>query len=488
MSTVWELCLFCQEEKRNENVRAEISSYAKIETQLKKFVEFDATYFNTARLDDGTGIAKTLDAHNAVYHKKCYDNIGDKKYNRLVARRNKKSNNEADSSGAAVIPHKRTKVELGKAVCLFCGDEGLKENLCAAGELHSGSSSSNSQHVENLTASWRDMALAIGDLDVHAKLCVGDIRSNEVYYHKIHLVQFRNRYRASQTKKGDGEDKRQKVLLETYAWKQISNYIHESTEQFIAANVLEKKYAALMDSYNLSYTPHSTRFMKLLKENVAGLNDSKLHGVNYVSLKRKTGKEAEELLNPQTLFDMMERVSKEIRIKLRDVKNEFNGSFVEESPLPCELLIFLDLLMNGSNNDETVFSLPVKALAQFILYNHRNQGRKKESTGDEHQQHNADKESPFLLYIGLKVFAATRSSQIIDVLYAHGLCVSYDRILRITQGLGEALLQLFEDDDAAIPGLLRTGLFTIGAKDNIDKNVSLSWDKYLAIPISIEFS
>ena len=68
------------------------------------------------------------------------------------------------------------------------------------------------------------------------------------------------------------------------------------------------------------------------------------------------------------------------------------------------------------------------------------------------------------------MFSATRSSEIIDILHALGLCVSYDKILHITQGLGEALLQLFHDNDAVIPGLLRTGLLTVGAKNNIDKN------------------
>ena len=43
---------------------------------------------------------------------------------------------------------------------------------------------------------------------------------------------------------------------------------------------------------------------------------------------------------------------------------------------------------------------------------------------------------------------------LIGILHAHGLSVSYDRILCITQGLGEALLQLFHDDDAVISGLL----------------------------------
>ena len=222
-----------------------------------------------------------------------------------------------------------------------------------------------------------------------------------------------------------------------------------------------------MDACNLSYTPYSTWFLKLLKENVPGLNDSRFHVLNYVSIREKTGTDAEEFLNPCTLYGMMERISKQIRIRLKNVKNEFNGSFMEESPLPCELLILINLLMNESNHEEPAFSLPVKSLAQINLYNFRIQGRRRESFGDPHQRHNADEESPFLLYIGLKVFSDTRSSKIIDILHAHGSSVSYDRILRITQDLEEALLQLFHDDNAVFLGLLRTELFTIGAKDNI---------------------
>ena len=146
-------------------------------------------------------------------------------------------------------------------------------------------------------------------------------------------------------------------------------------------------------------------------------------------IREKTGKHAEELLNSRTLYDMMERIPKAIRIKLKSVRNEFNGSFMKESSLPCELLLLLNLLMNGSNHEKPGFSLPVKALAQIILHNHRIQGRRRESSGEPHQRHNADKESLFLLYIGLKVFSATRSSEIIDILHAHGLCVSYDKIL-----------------------------------------------------------
>ena len=145
--------------------------------------------------------------------------------------------------------------------------------MCAAGEFHSGSNTNN-QHVQKLTESWSVMALTIDDLDVHAKLCVSDVHSNEIFYNKNHLSQLYNRYRASKAKKDDGTGQRERVLLQIYARRQVSNYIHQSDEKFIAANVLEKKYAALMDAYNLLYTPHSTQFLKLLKENVPGLNDS----------------------------------------------------------------------------------------------------------------------------------------------------------------------------------------------------------------------
>ena len=107
-----------------------------------------------------------------------------------------------------------------------------------------------------------------------------------------------------------------------------------------------------MDAHNLSCTPHSTWFLKLLKENVPDLNDSKLHRDNYVSIREKTGKVDEELLNPRALYDMMQRISKAIQIKLKNGQNECNESFMEESPLPCELLI---LLINGSNHEEPGF-------------------------------------------------------------------------------------------------------------------------------------
>ena len=84
----------------------------------------------------------------------------------------------------------------------------------------------------------------------------------------------------------------------------------------------------------------------------------------------------------------------------------------------------------------------------------------------------------FFTLVYIELFSAIRSSGINDIFYPHGLCVSYDRILRITHGLGEALLQLFQDNYVVIPRLLWTGLFKVGAKDKTDKNACSTISKY----------
>ena len=87
-------------------------------------------------------------------------------------------------------------MEIGTAVCLFCNQADKKENLCPAGEKHSSALVPNVEHVTKLTQTWKNMALQLGELDIHSKLSIGDVRSNELYYHKLHLTQFHNRYQA----------------------------------------------------------------------------------------------------------------------------------------------------------------------------------------------------------------------------------------------------------------------------------------------------
>ncbi len=55
-----------------------------------------------------------------------------------------------------------------------------------------------------------------------------------------------------------------------------------------------------------------------------------------------------------------------------------------------------------------------------------------------------------------------------DVLFKHGLSVSYDCILQLSTDIGNAVIDLFEKDGLVFPTNFQHGLFTTGNLDNID--------------------
>ena len=50
--------------------------------------------------------------------------------------------------------------------------------------------------------------------------------------------------------------------------------------------------------------------------------------------------------------------------------------------------------------------------------------------------------------------------------------MSYKRVIEVENSLASALCTRFEDDDVVCPSHLHKNLFTVGALDNIDHNLS----------------
>ena len=234
----WEKCFLCQN-FNNSKLRSEDASYVKLAERLPKFKEVDGfPHLDILQINDGTGILETLRRNNALYHKSCYDNTNDVHLLRLQKRHERRSSTNDEPSSSRI----------------FCGNQDIKENLCAAGELHSSDPNCNASHVELLTESWKKMALKLGEQDIYSKLCVGDLRANEVFYHKHHYVAFRNRCHASFVDKEEADEKRMNTVLECYALKQIIIYMRQSSETYMDATELEKKYQNLLESYNIPYS------------------------------------------------------------------------------------------------------------------------------------------------------------------------------------------------------------------------------------------
>ena len=86
--------------------------------------------------------------------------------------------------------------------------------------------------------------------------------------------------------------------------------------------------------------------------------------------------------------------------------------------------------------------------------------------------HTTERETPLPIYISLLIHSCTRNKTIIDKLYQLGICVSYDRFLRLSSDLVNAVCQCYTEKQVVCPPELKERLFTTATVDNIDYNPS----------------
>ena len=74
--------------------------------------------------------------------------------------------------------------------------------------------------------------------------------------------------------------------------------------------------------------------------------------------------------------------------------------------------------------------------------------------------------------MGMAVYAKTRKRNLVEMLHDHGMSISYDRVLEISAQFGDATVNKYVEEGVVCPPVLRKGLFTTAAMDNIDYNPS----------------
>ena len=72
----------------------------------------------------------------------------------------------------------------------------------------------------------------------------------------------------------------------------------------------------------------------------------------------------------------------------------------------------------------------------------------------------------------MSVYAQTRKRKLVEMLHEHGISISYDRVLEVSAQLGDAVVSKYIEDGVVCQPVLRKGLFTTAAMDNIDHNLS----------------
>ena len=154
---------------------------------------------------------------------------------------------------------------------------------------------------------------------------------------------------------------------------------------------------------------------------------------------------------------------------------DFDGYFVkngQETSVPPSLIELVSMIEHGpdiKSQTENEATRSDFAVAQIIQYN-CHQSHRKRATAIKH--HSKEHETPFVIYVRLLLFAKTRKRQLIYTLNQYRICISYDRVLEISSQVGTALVQRFTEEGVVCPSVLRKGLFTTAALDNIDHNPS----------------
>ena len=476
--TLWDLCFICQTDRKGDSLRSSKDGRETLATNIPKFYEKGKLKFHYDRVKtNDSSLLSILNLHDAKYHHNCAADYSTAKLKRLVP--TKKKSNECDGDGE--VPRKITRGsaesnEEFSLFCCWCEQNDDSANLTAAGAFHAKNDAANFKHLQEQTEKWKKMALTLNHEGILRRLSSGDVASNELFYHMNCLNKYRNKYNSAVKKSSKGHievedaDSEKRIAL-----KKVIFYLKDTETAcpgtlFSVAD-LEDMYANFLISDTIVHKKHSTRFADLLVNEVSGLKkktDKKAVNVFFDSATTGTG------TSEETYFDSLIRVIEPVRnamhklckINSRSLTVDKKGQI---SSVPIELLTLINLLQDGINLKDEGFSKESLAISQVIMYNFRYNVRKEGISS--YKRHNQCTETPFPLYVAVKIYSKCRSKTLINWLYfVGGISLPYKSILELTRDIGNRIIAQYENDGVFLPSILRKGILTIIAKDNIDQN------------------
>ena len=472
--TDWSKCCLCQVDKRDETLISPLSSfqrkqdYAGYEKIAKNVPLFYALNdmpipFNPARLDEGEGIEATLIRNKAKYHQSCRLLFNNTKLSRAQKRKITPS-----TSGTEENREKRQRTSDPPEVqCFLCEEEDEISNLRQAMTMQ-------------LNERLNQCARTLNNGKLLAKLSAGDVVAQELKYHPRCLAKLYNSERAhlnvmkqEENDSGPGKD------VYPLAFSELVIYIMDSMVTGTETTPVIFRLADLASLYKRrlqqlgveSPEVNSTRLKEQLLSRIPELEAHK-KGRDVLLAFRK---DVSTILSDASKYSEAIHLAKAadiIRKEMLAHKTKFSQAFQEgfgEEAVPQALLQFVCSIEHGvdirSHLNHGIVQSDV-AIAQLLQFNCYSKYRE----GSKSQRHVKDRETPFAVYVGMKVFAKTRKRQLIDKLHENGISISYDRVLEISGQLGETVVKQYVEDDVVCPPNLRKGLFTTSAVDNIDHN------------------
>ena len=190
---------------------------------------------------------------------------------------------------------------------------------------------------------------------------------------------------------------------------------------------LEHMYKELLESDDIPFSKHTSRFTERLKDALPGFTVQTVNRKNNLVHCEEIDKLVKNRINEINHLSLAKALLKAvvpIRQQMAETSNEFQGKFpiyCQQTSIPFALLSLCSLLIDGASPELTDVSQAALSVSQVIMYSYKKQWRvlkdqKDEDDGSKKQRHIKIRETPVPIYIGLTLMTM-RAKTVIQKLF-----------------------------------------------------------------------
>ena len=173
----WTICVLCTNPREMQLRTSEVGLKVLSEQLLKYKGLGGIIRKEFEQFNDENELFSFLLTHNALYHNNCY-NYRDDKLARFQANKSKLF----ETANTLLEGSRKRSIDwhLGDLRCAICEGSDTQKKLVMAAETKRKSGADASAYLKAKTEEWQTLAKTPGYEHLDSRLCIGDLRSNEI--------------------------------------------------------------------------------------------------------------------------------------------------------------------------------------------------------------------------------------------------------------------------------------------------------------------
>ena len=322
--------------------------------------------------------------------------------------------------------------------------------------------------------------MEVNNFNLLGKLSAGDMVALKSQYHKQCLVALYARTRQQPVVNQVEESTQQRVAFSEIVRKLEDCKMCTSDCKVLKLSDVKREYLTRLQELGAptrDHSVHSTRFKDKLLVSIPGLSAYPKGREVLLVFENSFAQVLSESLEREqdSKITSLARAAEIVRDDMFNNSDLFNGTFsqaCQQRSVSPSLLTLVKMILVGTNEQshEQGNQQAALSIAQLIKFNSIKHGRRSTDGSVRHSRNQGI--PPVPLYLGALMHVKTTRKELVEKLCALGLSVSYDRVLRLSSDLANAVCEHYEENGTVCPPKLRGQVLTTAVVDNIDHNPS----------------